>query len=218
MKRHHASIGTAGIVTMLLAGVAVAAPGRPVRASDDLTSPSPEVSATPTASASPEANRGKRLEEAKLRVCKAHEAAIKKRSDQMAERAVKMENKFADIASKVETYYTAKLVPAGKTVANYDALKTDIATKKAVVDTAVAAAKTDVSSFSCDANAPKEAMGTFRKDMQSVDKALKAYRTSIKNLTKALHKAAGDGEGTASPSPKPSESPEASASPETQQQ
>ena len=34
--------------------------------------------------------------------------------------------KFADIATKIDSYHTTKLVPAGKTVATYSTLKSDI--------------------------------------------------------------------------------------------
>ncbi len=127
-----------------------------------------------------------RLTEAKLRVCQAKEKAIKKRTQQLIKLATTMQEKFDAIAGRVEEYYTSKVVPSGKTVANYDSLVADIQTKKGAVQTALTTAQSNAGSFACDGNDPKGQLLQFREDMRAVKSALKDYRTSIKNLIVAV--------------------------------
>lgn len=128
-------------------------------------------------------------EPGKLRACQAKENGIKNRLTSLNNLATNMESKFTSIANRVEEYYTAKVVPAGKTVPNYDALVSDIQTKKTAVQTALTKTQTDAGTFTCTSNDPKGQLTLFRKDMQAVKSALKEYRTSIKNLTVAVHSA-----------------------------
>lgn len=128
-----------------------------------------------------------RLTEGKLRACQAKEKAIQQRINHLAELVTGMESKFDNIAKRTEDFYTTKIVPSGKTVANYDALVADIQTKKAEVQTALTKAQKNTNGFSCNGIAPKSQLSQFRTDMQSVIRALKDYRTAIKNLIVAVH-------------------------------
>ncbi|MEX2028174.1 MAG: hypothetical protein WD988_01590 [Candidatus Curtissbacteria bacterium] len=141
----------------------------------------------------------KGLETGKLQACQARENAIKNRSTHLVSLVSNMETKFDSIATRVETYYTSKVVPSGKTVANYDALLTDIQTKKTVVQTALTKTQGDAGSFSCDSDTPKAQLTQFGQDMQVIKTALKAYRTSIKNLIVAVRSVVGE-ENKATPS------------------
>jgi chromosome segregation ATPase len=143
-----------------------------------------------------------RLTEAKLKVCQAKEKSIKNRFTHLNNLTINIENKFDSIASRVEDYYTSKVVPTGKTVSNYDTLVSDIQTKKTAVQTALTTAQNNVSGFSCTGD-PKGQLTQFRKDMQSVKSALKEYRTSIKNLIVAVHSVTGNIESENADSPKP---------------
>lgn len=145
---------------------------------------------------------GGRLTEAKLRACQARENAIKKRSEHLGKLASTMEKKFTAIAQRVEEYYTTKAVPGGKTIANYDSLVSDIQTKKTAVQTALTQAQTDAGGFSCTGDNPKGQLTQFKGGMKAVIKALKDYRTSIKNLIVAVRSVTGTTERT-----KPSASP-----------
>lgn len=127
----------------------------------------------------------------KLQSCQVREQAVKNRMTHLIALATNMGKNFDRHASSVEKYYTTKLVPKGKTVANYDGLVSDITAKKADVDKALAKAQADVASFSCTTSDPKALLRQFRQDMQLTKKALKAYRTSIKNLIVVVHTAAG---------------------------
>lgn len=147
-----------------------------------------------------------RLTDAKLKACQARENAIKTRFERLNLLVTTMEEKFDAIAGRVEEYYTAKVVPGGKTVANYDSLVADIAAKKAAVSTVLTKAQNDIAGFSCDEADPKAQMTTYRLDMQGVIQELKDYRTSIKDLIVAVHSVTGTTErANPSVSPKPTE-------------
>lgn len=123
-----------------------------------------------------------KLDAKKLQVCQVKERNIKNRLDSLTKLVTNQEEKFSSIATRVENHYTTKLVPDGKTIANYDELVADIATKKAAVDSALTTAKTDASNFSCTGDDPKGLLTTFRKDMQAVKSALHDYRKAVRNL------------------------------------
>lgn len=144
-----------------------------------------------------------RLTEAKLRACQAKEKAIKKRTERLGKLATNMQEKFEAIAGRVEEYYTAKVVPSGKTVANYNSLVADIQTKKGTVRTALAQAQGNAASFACSSDDPKGQLAQFKDDMRAVKTALKDYRTSIKNLIVAVRSVTGATERNSTVSPKP---------------
>ena len=142
-------------------------------------------------SATGQAQAEPRLTEAKLRACQAREDTIKKRATRLIQLATNMEGKFDKHAQRVEEYYTSKVVPSDKTVANYESLVADIDAKKAAVGVALSIAQNDANNFNCTGDDPKGQLTQFRKDMQAVKKALKDYRTSIKNLIVAVRSVTG---------------------------
>lgn len=144
-----------------------------------------------------------RLTEGKLRACQAKENSIKNKLTHLADLVTNMESKFDSIATRVENYYSSKVVPSGKTVPNYDALVSDIQNKKTAVQTALTVAQSNANSFNCTGNDPKGQLAQFRKDMQAVKSALKEYRTSIKNLIVAVHSVTGSTERENAGTPKP---------------
>lgn len=183
----------------------------------------PAVSLAQTASPS---NQGKvreksakvaaRLEEAKLLACQKKEANITKRSASLVKTSENMQQKFDSITEKVKAYYTAKAVPAGRVVNNYDALIAEIENKKTAIKTAVEKAQTDAAAFRCDGDDPKGQLTLYRTDMQAVKKALHEYRVAIKNLIVAIRSAHGKAQSSTKPNNSPSPTPAASATPEVQ--
>lgn len=143
---------------------------------------------------------GQRAPTGQMTACQAKESALKKRMEQLTQLATTMQEKFSTISMRVEQYYSAKVLPGGKTVNNYSELVADIQAKKAAVHSAVTTAQTDTTNFTCNTG-PKEQLTQFRYDMQAVKTALKNYRTSIKNLIVAVRSVTGAMErsGTASP-------------------
>ena len=132
-----------------------------------------------------------RLKNAKLKACQAREGAISQRSIHLTQLATTMENTFDAIAQRVETYYTTKVVPSGKSVSNYSTLVSDIQTKKDAVQSALIPASSDASSFSCTSDDPKGQMTQFRTGMLGVITALQDYRMSVKNLIVAVSSVVG---------------------------
>lgn len=149
-------------------------------------------SGRPVATRRPVQNR---LTEGKLRACQAKEKAIQQRINHLGKLVTGMESKFDNIAKRTEDFYTTKVVSSRKTVANYDALVTDIQRKKTEVQTALTKARETVNGFNCNGVDPKSQLSQFRTDMQSVIRALKDYRTAIKNLIVAVHSVIGTAEG-----------------------
>ncbi len=139
----------------------------------------------------------------KLRACQARESAIKNRLTHLTTLTTNMETKFDAIAARVENFYTNKVVPSGKTVSNYNTLVSDIQAQKTTVQTVLTKAQTDVNSFSCISGNPKTQLTQLREDMQVVKRALKAYRTSIKNLIVAVRSVTGGTERNSAETPKP---------------
>ena len=129
------------------------------------------------------------LTEVKLKVCQNRETAIKKRAENLGRLANSMLEKFAAHAQRVEEFYTTKVVPSGKTVANYDSLVADIQTKKAAVQAGVTQAQGSLGSFDCTGNDPKGQLTQYKSNMLAVKSALKDYRTAIKNLIVAIRSA-----------------------------
>lgn len=139
----------------------------------------------------------------KLRSCQTKEQTVKRRVAHLLELVTEMETKFDTHVQRVETFYTSKVVPSGKTVPNYNSLASDIQTKKSAVQTSLINAQTDAASFSCTASDPKTKLTQFRQDMQAVKATLKEYRTSIKNLIVAVRSVTGQTQRQNAGTPKP---------------
>lgn len=143
------------------------------------------------------------VSETRLRACEARKDAVTNRMASLVRFSNNMLEKFNAISLRVQQFYTDKVLPTGVTVANYDALVKDVADKKAVVETAIAAAQADVNGFSCDDSDIRDQYSTFRQSMQAVKQALQNYRTAIKNLIVAVHSALPTPTPTTTPSPTP---------------
>lgn len=154
------------------------------------------------------AGMGHKLSGGSMHACLAREKGIQNRSTNLVTRATNMEAVFATIASRVEDYYTSKVVPSGKSVANYTTLTTAIQTQKDTVQTDLGKAQADATSFNCSSSDPKAEMTTYRSDMQTVIKDLQAYKQSVKNLIVAVRSLNGtqqsSGNTTNNETPSPS--------------
>jgi len=119
-----------------------------------------------------------RLAAAQLKVCQRRETVITNIMTRIASRGQKQLTLFSTIASRTETFYTDK----GKTLSNYDALVADVNAKQAAAQTAVTAASSASSGFSCDGSDPKGFVSLFKDGLKSEISALQDYRTAVKNL------------------------------------
>lgn len=134
------------------------------------------------------------------RSCEVRLTSVKKRMSQLVDLSENMFRVFDSISTRVQTFYTDKVLPTGTTVANYQALLDDIQTKKTAVSDAIASANADVNSFSCIGDV-RALYNEFRLDMQAVKTALKNYRTSVRNLIVAVHSAMPEETPTATVTP-----------------
>jgi hypothetical protein len=125
--------------------------------------------------------------EGRERSCEVIMRNTKTRSESLVKMARNMLTKFDSILSSVKNYYTGIVVPSGKTVPNYQQLIADTDAKKAAVEEALSKATSDLGSLSCENDNPKEAVMTFNNNMRAVKTALANYRTSIKNVIRAVH-------------------------------
>lgn len=146
------------------------------------------------------------------RSCKAKEALIKNLLDKVVSRVNSALTKFDSITSRVKDYYTNKVVPSGKTVPNYENLVADIQDKKTAAEALLATTQADIGAFSCNSSNPKGQIAKIRGDVKNLKKALKDYRTSVKNLIVAVRSITGT-ESREDRSPKPSHSPRPTSSP-----
>jgi len=150
----------------------------------------PVVSAAKPSSPSAARTRAQNhLTEVKLKVCQKEEQAITSRVNRLFNLSVSMEERFASHSARVQEYYTAKILPSGKSVAKYNDLVADISAKKSAVDSALSLARTRVAGFTCTGDDPKNQLNQYRLEMQNVKKALQDYRTAVKNLIVAVRSA-----------------------------
>lgn len=119
-----------------------------------------------------------RLDSAKLRACQNREKTITNIMSRMGDRGQRQVDLFAKIADRTQQFYTDK----GLSVSNYDELVADVAAKKAAAQTAVDALKSATVEFKCDGDNPKAVADSFKQALKDQNEALKAYKTSVKNL------------------------------------
>lgn len=128
----------------------------------------------------------RKLDQARLRVCEAHQEAIQNRAGSLKGLVGEMTGKFDGIATKVEDYYINTVIAEGKTLDNYASLKSDIEDKKTVLNIDLTKSEADLPTFSCNGDNPKGDLNQFRLDMQQIKTDLHEYRQSIGNLIQAL--------------------------------
>jgi hypothetical protein len=147
--------------------------------------------AEPVQSGSSNSQGASRSAEARLRVCLNRQDQLLKRSEQLADNAANSQEKFDAIAGRVKDFYTSRVIPSGKTVANYNSLVGNIDVKKTAVQAAVTKARGDLTLFSCAGADPKGQMMSFKDDMMAVRQKLQDYRGSVKDLIVAVHSVTG---------------------------
>lgn len=141
--------------------------------------------------ASREAKVAARLDAAKLRVCKAKQAGITRRSKNANQRAERMIGVFDKIAARVQEYYNNKLIPQGKIVSNYDSLVLSVNGSRDAAVATLTKASLDLQSFSCDGENPGESLKTYNASVKNVAGAIKQYKTAVRELIVAVKSVVG---------------------------
>lgn len=119
-----------------------------------------------------------RLEGHKLRACQNREKAVTNIMNRIGDRGQKQIDLFTKIADRTQKFYVDK----GLSASNYDALVADVAAKKAAAQAAVDSTKSTAIEFKCDGDNPRGAAVHFKQSKADQHEALKAYKTSVKNL------------------------------------
>lgn len=130
--------------------------------------------------------RKNRTEAQRQEACRQHAADIDQRFDALGGKAGRYLNGFNTIFTKVQAYQTKNQLD----VANYDALVADVTAKQAAATAAVAALKTQSETkINCGTSDPASSVAVVKTAAQDAHTAMKAYRTSLKTLVKALQAA-----------------------------
>lgn len=114
----------------------------------------------------------------KLKFCQMREKHINGSMIAISSRGQEKLNLFTKIADRTEAFYVAK----GKVLSNYDDLVASVNSEKAAAQSAVDTVKADKAAFKCIGDNPKGTANLFKADLQSMNDALKSYRTAVKNL------------------------------------
>lgn len=153
------------------------------------------VTTNNTAQAVTPTKRATSASELKLQACEVHRKVINLRQTNIVTHTKNVQDRLGKLVVAVENFYTQKLVPQGKTVANYDALVADVNAKNTALTTALDKVKADTDGLTCEKDQARGQFATFRTDVQSLIKAVKDYRQSVIQLFQAVKKAAGSIEG-----------------------
>lgn len=129
---------------------------------------------------------GRTLTGTNMASCLARQSAVKNRMTSLINLTTTMERQFDLIAQRSIDYYNATLVPNGNIVPNYNALISNIQTRKDTIQAALNTAQANLNGFNCSANDPKLLLSQYRLNMQTVKRALMDYKISIKNLVTAI--------------------------------
>jgi len=128
-----------------------------------------------------------KLSSDRLKVCENRTTRVNQLLQDNSTRAKSVLTKFEAVATKVEAYVTTNSV----SVPNYDALVADVNAKDAAAAAAIGAVSG--TTFNCDSQ-ESNTVGKFQTGVVRDElNALKAYRTSIKNLIAAVKTAVSTG-------------------------
>jgi hypothetical protein len=116
--------------------------------------------------------------EKRLEKCKEREARINEKMKKISERKAKQVEVFNKIAERTMTFYEENNL----TLANYDALVADVVAKRGIADAEIENLKNTTVDFKCDSEDPLKVSEAFKTARESVKKAMKDYKTSVKNL------------------------------------
>lgn len=130
--------------------------------------------------------------------CSSILSSMKERAKTLAEAMERTVSKLNSLADTVNTYYTKTLVPAGKTIPEYDKMMTDMATKKSAIATLIATNKQAADGMSCGNGDLTTQIRTFSSNMQSLIDAVRQYTASVRTFIAAVRSVS-----TSSPSAMP---------------
>ncbi|MEO5691252.1 MAG: hypothetical protein ABIQ64_03640 [Candidatus Saccharimonadales bacterium] len=123
-----------------------------------------------------------KLSNNKKKVCEKRFGTIKKIMQNAHKRGARQLDVFTTIADRTKAFYEAKQY----SVANYDELVATVEDKKQAAIVAVAMSNETIDQFTCDGDDPISIKDLFKAQIQDQNTALKAYKTTIKDLIVAV--------------------------------
>jgi hypothetical protein len=132
------------------------------------------------------ADSTKKLDDAKLRICKNHEKTINNVMVRIGKRGDNQIALIDSVSQRVQSFYADKKLSA----ADYDVLLAKVNAAKATAQAAADALSTAKADFACDGTDPVGSASSFKDLMQARNDAIKAYRDAVKDLAKAVKTAA----------------------------
>lgn len=127
-----------------------------------------------------------RLSEAKLKICKRHEASINNVISRVSDRDQKRQNLFNATVEKIQAFYTNKNL----SIANYDVLLSDLESKKLQSRLTIDAMNNTKVTFECNNNDPKGIVSSFKNNHSATAVELNNYKESVKAFLKVVKTAA----------------------------
>jgi hypothetical protein len=123
-----------------------------------------------------------KLDAKKLQICEKKQSQIQSRIAKMSSQGAKQLEVFSKIADRVQEFKTTR----NYTVDNYDALLAALDEKRIAAQTAVAEATESGQAFNCGADNPRGIAAQFQERLKQQIRALKEYKTSVKDLIVAV--------------------------------
>lgn len=125
---------------------------------------------------------GKHTHAQRMKICENREKTINNKVGAFGNHAVKYLERLDTIFTKVQNYQLEKQLP----VSNYDELLQTTNAKQSDAATAVAALKLVAVNIDCSAEDPAAGLSTVKQAAHDARDALKAYRSALKDMVKAL--------------------------------
>lgn len=122
--------------------------------------------------------RQAKLINSRLKACQRREAVITKLMSNLADRGTRQIEVFDKIADRTQAYYQEK----GLRLANYNSLVAEVDAKKNAAEAAVSSTKDTIVEFDCEGEDPRGTAAEFKENLKAQHQAMKAYKTSVKNL------------------------------------
>lgn len=126
-----------------------------------------------------------RTAEQKHKTCEAHKQGLTKKFERITANSEKIKKHIDDIFAKAQTFQQENNLP----VSNYNDLVTAAMTAQTAAAESITTLKEVEPTVDCNSTSVASDVATFKAAAQDTRDKLKAYRTSVKNILQALHKA-----------------------------
>lgn len=130
-------------------------------------------------------DKATRTDAQKQKTCEAHKQGLTKKFERITANSEKIKKHIDEVFTKAQAYQQANNLP----VSNYNELVTAATTAQTAAEESIATLKTVKPTVDCNNTSVANDVATFKAAAQDTRDKLKAYRTSVKDILQALHKA-----------------------------